>query len=387
MKKFITFCLLILSLLFVTPNVFAYSEKAYTNDNGVSISYSVKENLLIMGLNETDINNLDQQQYDEFASMNIKYVIRQNQYVESVYEEDESGLVTNVENNYISEKEMKNRVLQSEEPIITYAKNSSAYTTRTTEYKYMTVNATYYDSEGTLGTFYVRVTLKWLKEPAKRYEDVISIAFADNVQITSEYINGNQYPRFTATFSYRQEYRYSYVSILGTDYNSSTTYHNVSKNGANTGSYRYDIDEGVSIKFVLPKETHVYNSGSGWSQTYDIDHYDLYLTLEGRFIPKQQGINATSFAGVYEHQTGSGSIDWGNVSISPAPPYFSYSTSFWVNDPTFDDPLGAPVFFEDLLDTGSGGGGGGGPIEIVMYSFKNGQVTSVTKTTTQRNSG
>lgn len=406
----------ILAVIFVSPEVFAYSKPSFTNNNGVNISNSVNDNLVLMGFNEEEILNLTQEKYNEFASMDVKFIVNQSQYIESIYIEDETGIITNIENNYITEQEAYEGIVAEEQrdeqlqinninfdynkinndQMVINATNSttgkSEYTSRTTEYKYMTVNATYYSSSTTQGEFYVRTTLKWLKTPKKRFEDIISIAFADNVQMTSEYISGNQYPKFDATFTYREEYRYSYISILGNDINSETRYHSKSIKGNNVNDYRYNIDEGASIKFQLPKDTNSYTSGSGWSRSLNINHYDFYMTLEGRFIPKQQGINATSFAGIFEHQTGSGSIDWGNVSISPAPPYFSYSTSFWINDPNFDEVLAAPIFFENLLSNGTGGGGSGGgggtggggggkgPIfEIVTYSYENGRIVSTKK--------
>ena len=121
-------------------------------------------------------------------------------------------------------------------------------------------------------------------------------------------------------------------------------------NGQNIGEYSYYVDKGIVVTYELPKDleaTYYYHDGFSY-RTQETICSNFFVTLSADFIPKDADINAATFAGTYQHQTASGSFDWGEVTLSISSPYFSYSTSVWDNTPVFDEQIETLIFFENL---------------------------------------
>jgi hypothetical protein len=100
----------------------------------------------------------------------------------------------------------------------------------------------------------------------------------------------------------------------------------------------------LGVEYDLPVNVVASGRGYYYSKTYS----NFKMKLVSEWTPTVSSITGTTFSGWYTHQVGAGSIDWGNISVSPAPPYFSYSTSFWVDDPSFDDGIGGHIIFQDI---------------------------------------
>lgn len=173
--------------------------------------------------------------------------------------------------------------------------NPSAYSSATTEYKYLTVTGTFYKNQGNLGTFFIKVNLTWLKTPKKRLIDVISINFSDNVQIKSEYISGNQYPAFDSKFTYDERYLKTYVNLIDDpEYIDQTTSHEIIIDGDDTNNYAYKIDQGLGVNYSLPSDIYSDFSDTGYTLRYEYYYSNFYMTLSADFVPKQTGLNAAT---------------------------------------------------------------------------------------------
>lgn len=205
-----------------------------------------------------------------------------------------------------------------------------------TTYKDFDMYGVYYYDIGTQGQFYVNVKMKWLTTPSRRYTDVIAIGFLGNVQLAN--YNGTSNPDIYSEFTYKN---YSSMSGQGT----TITYPEEKVYPHNTSSYVYDLSERkLLVPYDLPQD--IVGAGGGYSVASINSNFEFLL--EARFNPTITNLAGATFAGTYLHQIGSGYPDWGNLSITTTPPFFSYSTSFWVNDPSYDSGIGATLIFENL---------------------------------------
>jgi hypothetical protein len=66
------------------------------------------------------------------------------------------------------------------------------------------------------------------------------------------------------------------------------------------------------------------------------------------FTRTNSGTTGLTFSEFYAHQSGSGSIDWGKISLTSTPPFINYETNFWINDPTFDEAVGGYSIFQNI---------------------------------------
>ena len=376
MKKILIMLMLFVASAISTSSVVVNAAEDYiylVSSKGVEVTFSNYQKLLNVGYTDNEIKSISSDEYYKISNMNILSIENEEYYIKTTSIENEDGSITSTDETitkdqaYIEIQEIEEQeqnqdeygvaptaishdiMIEDDDNLGGGSSNPSAYSSATTEYKYLTVTGTFYKNQGNLGTFFIKVNLTWLKTPKKRLIDVISINFSDNVQITSEYINGNQYPAFDSKFTYDERYIKIYVNLIDDpEYIDQTTSHEILIDGDDTSNYAYKIDQGLGVNYNLPADIYSDLSGIGYTLRYEYYYSNFYLTLSADFIPKQTGLNAATFAGTYQHQTVTGHFDWGNVSFSPAPPYFSYSTHFWVNDPTFDETLARQIFFEDL---------------------------------------
>ncbi|MDG0889146.1 hypothetical protein [Paracholeplasma manati] len=312
----------------------------------------------------------------------------QTKYVESVYIYDDNGLILKTD-KIIEKKLFDKKVKQHKEK---FGKNSqiveleeiilasigpgfefddseggtgiSPTVTKTkfvsTTYKIYNMVATYNPSVGVSGEFEVTTTLTWVINPQMRLLDFISIGFLDNVQLESACFNQNiridrvnnqcpsgtqEYPDITAKFSFKKSYESNYVQF-------NITNHQRVVNGSHYQHYSYDLSKSfLGVDFELPVDTNVEGGGSGGGSTIYYIHenyYDFKIELRAIFTPTVNSLNGTTFVGLYAHQIGLGTFDWGSVSITPVYPYFSYSTSLFVDDPEFDAGIGGTIIFSNL---------------------------------------
>ncbi|MBO7303744.1 MAG: hypothetical protein J6V09_00780 [Clostridia bacterium] len=362
---FLLIASIILSI--ATISVTAIDDDVYfVNANGIEITFLNYQKLLSVGYTEREIQSISLDEYNQIAQMEILSIEKDDYYIKTVTVENEDGTTTTTD-EIITEEQAYAEIEAQEDgqdeygiapavapPHIEFGEgegeggdsNPAAITDRTTEYKHMEVTGVFYRGQGALGTFFVKVTLEWLKTPTMRYTDIMSINFTDNVQITNEYIGGGQYSAFDARFYYDERHYHLYNDSENTPTNAidETDTFIIEFDGSNLGSYDYKEDQGLGVSFNLPSNHHT-DEGL-YKDCYK--YSDFYMTLSANFIPKQYGINAATFIGTYQHQIFPLSFGWDDISFSLQAPYFSFSLGFIEGNPTFDGTLAAPIFFENL---------------------------------------
>lgn len=147
----------------------------------------------------------------------------------------------------------------------------------------------------------------------ERYSDILGIGYTDNIRLAFVDV----YPDIEFTLSYNIDYHLS----------SEEEERTIKYNGKDIGQYSYGQGDHIAFRFDLPSDASRYKCSN------------IVATAEYTFQTNIAGLLGTELKSIYMHQTGDGHFDWGNLSFSLTPPYVSYSTSFWVDDPSYDDPL------------------------------------------------
>lgn len=390
MKKiFLYIIFFALGILIIPGFVLNAANEVFVNDNGIIIQLKVVEKLEKIGYTLEDLKQITLEEYNDLEKIDIKMTFEKEQYIETKYVYTDEEILEQTD-TVLSKEDYDYKVYKHKEKYgndsfekvigsqdimqtstIMVIENlddggggTSSTITKTkyesTSYKIFTLVGTYYSTIGTSGEFFVKTTLKWSITPTVRLVDLISLAFIDNVQIKGacylnntkvNYVNNQcptgaqEYPDLEGRFYYTRSYESNYVPYYTTNYQ-------VVVNGSQYTKYSYNVNESyMGVDFVLPSDVIASGGGSsGGSTIYYIyeKYYNFYFTLEARFTPTVTSINGTTFLGWYAHQTGTGKLDWGNVSISPVYPFFSYSTSFWVDDPSYDAGIGGTIIFSNI---------------------------------------
>lgn len=364
MKNKISFILiLVLSFLSTSDSFILATDNKLVNNQSVSISYLNYNKLEKFGFSEDEILNMNMSTFNKFKSRNIisSEILSYNVETTYIIEDD---LVVSQTDEILNDTEFQRRIevsksldeAEKQTSIVTtkYANfeivepggGTSDDVTKTkheyTEYKTFDMYSVYYSDEENYGEFYLRILLTWKKEPKKRMTDILTIAYMDNVQLKSELVNGQFYPSIHSEFSY--DYFRVTSTVSGT-YGPHIGHETISIDGSDSNLYNYNVNEQyIGVEYELPKDINI--NDSTYSMLSKYTNFVMELTLE--FTPTITTLNGTTFSGFYVHQTGAGNIDWGDISVTYMPPFFSYSTTFWQNDPSFDDGIGGNVIFEDL---------------------------------------
>lgn len=113
-----------------------------------------------------------------------------------------------------------------------------------TEYKHFTLYGVYYSYLGNAGEFYIKTTMEWKITPTMTYDDIISIAFTDNVQLTDKYYSNKQqyYPKINSKFTYLNDYKNSQVPQSNWYTGKSIE---IEVDGSDISKYQYDIGQNI----------------------------------------------------------------------------------------------------------------------------------------------
>lgn len=329
MKKGLIITTTIALTLFVVSLASVSATNNYANLNGIEITQKQYDKLKSVGYTDKEIETLNREKYDKVMNMEI---ISQN--VNSTYGYYDKIDENNNQNGIIA----SNRNYLNDENEHSYNKGG---------YVKVDMFGTYYRNRGTQGEFFVKVNVDYDLNVKNRLEDIIGINFGDNIQSKYEYISGSQRPKFEAKLTYTEDYYcrdYTTTEKI-TQY---TKEHEVIYHGDDLNQYQYYIDKGLIVKFDLPSNYNNDSSSSQIKQEKHINYYDFYMTLEGDFVPKQAGINSTTFAGISVIQNEGGGIDWKKIKLTTTPPYFEYNDNWWWPDPHFEQPVGTLLMFQDL---------------------------------------
>ena len=328
--------------------------------------------MLSVGFTDDEIYRISEREYNKIMDMKITNIQKEEHYVKTINFENIDGSISSYD-EYISKSQAYNEISnfdQSNSGIETArispdimiedgvdlggggtSEDQTHYSSETTEYKYLTVTGTFYKNKGNLWTFFIKVNLEWLKTPLKRLTDIISINFTDNVQITYKYFGVNQFPDFNFKFTYDEKYTSIYRFNTELDETYETYAKSIIYDGSNTSRYIYKPGEGLAVDFDLPinhSQTITHTLG----ETYTGYNYEnFFVSLSADFVPNQSGNNAATFAGAYNHQISTGTLNKGCLSLSPVPPYISYNidiNNFFENKPNYDETIARQIFFDSL---------------------------------------
>jgi hypothetical protein len=364
MKKILSFTLLMIIVLGsgFGLNAYGMSHSTYIiNHNNISMTYEDFEKLQLFGFNHEEILSIEQEEFNKYTKRDILSFYEHKVNIESIYTFENDDLLSQVD-TLITDQEMEKRVENYNESIESNFEFSSFSRSKTineitsfdgggsgtnnitrtkyesTTYKTYSMYGVYYADQGNNGQFYLKITLDWKITPVKRFVDLITVGFMDNVMLQEEYISGQYYPNIYSEFKYTETIQSSFYGPIVTNYS-------IVVEGNDYNDYSYNQNEGIlGVEYDLPVNVVASGRGYYYSKTYS----NFKMKLVSEWTPTVSSITGTTFSGWYTHQVGAGSIDWGNISVSPAPPYFSYSTSFWVDDPSFDDGIGGHIIFQDI---------------------------------------
>ncbi len=290
--------------------------------------------IIVSYVNSNDVYASNISNDDVCSKENYVYLIQEQECDNKIYFYDEyiiKTTYTNDENGFYIDEIIE----PTQENVMEIIEREKV---EDTEYKYFRLYGYYDPNVGNNGEFYVSVEFEWLKEPSRRYVDLITIGFMDNIMLAESLIDNQFYPDLYSKFTYTQ---YNYATYIG----STSTYHVEEIDGSDYTDYSYNINEGLlGFEYDMPVDTYAGGRGYVYINTYT----NFKMFVETRWTPTVSTISGTTISASYSHQIGSGRIDWGRINVSPLPPYISYSTSFWVNDPNFDDGIGGHIIFQEI---------------------------------------
>lgn len=300
MKKIYLFIISLLSLttVYAIHTYHKIDRLLYINENDVLIHESVYDKMILIGLDQREINSLNQEEYDKYMGMIITHTSK-----------------TSTSESFI---EINNQKSDGSN-----ASSSVTHLNRT-----LVTTGTWYKTDGYNDELLIKVTVTWSSPPRNRDIDIIGIGFANTVQARPIIIDGSQRPDFSSKLFYTEEYYHTYnddslSTPLKTHYFKN---HEVLIDGRHTDSYNYSLDHDLEVMHVLPKNlSHSrYEHGAdylnGVSERYRV-FTDFSYTLEARFTPKLSDLNSVSFTGFFRHKKGGlfSSFDettYGHITLS-----------------------------------------------------------------------
>lgn len=187
---------------------------------------------------------------------------------------------------------------------------------------------------------YVKQNVYWNSAPRDRYTDILSIRYTNNIRV-AEY---NSYPDVEMHLKYTK-----HVAEMKGQITKSEKYYYEDKTytGKDQSAYEHKIGNYFAFQFALPHNSSFPPKESERTVT---KYQDFCITMETTFDTNISNLTGTELQSYYVHQNDSGHIDWGKLTFTTSPPYISYSTNFWINDPGFEAALfrSISVSFDDV---------------------------------------
>ena len=313
MKKI--FWALVIPTLMFSISLKANASNEYINMKGVKIDSKLYHKLELVGYSIDEIEQLEYNKVQKVMLMDIIDIKYQENY--SFSSKKETFDMINEQN--VSEKtsDISGTDSDGDKQLCTYI----------TTYK-----------ENSDFKVFVRQKVVWNNVPKKRYSDILTISYLDNMSLLTT--NGNADVSMSLSYDLT---KYSKVGWKHKEpkYKIKTTVTKEALNytGMNHDVYNHVLGKYFAFKFDLPKDTSTDGSSSRYYMVYKNTYSNFKVVMESNFITNFSDLSGTSFQSHYIHQTGSGKIDWGKISFTSTAPFLTYQTSFWINDPTFDKPL------------------------------------------------
>ena len=200
--------------------------------------------------------------------------------------------------------------------------------------KEMRTTVTYIKADDLYKVF-IKQDIYWDEPPRFRYSDIVAVKYTDDFRLDEL----NQLPNIEFNMSYKEDYLYQLGAIWDYNLEEKTTQYNIKYTGADRDKYAYNIGDYVGFRFDLPDDQHIDGSSNTFVSLLKYSYYDFKISMESTFVTKSTTTKGMEMASYYVHQTGMGTFDWGQLSFTYLPPYVSYSTSLFKNDPTFESAL------------------------------------------------
>lgn len=311
---------------FATSGNVAYAESEndeiyYVNSNQISMTKDQYDTLNTIGFNDSEIDKMAEEKFNKLMSMEFLHtqhetsIVYDGDDVSNTEADDNLGdILENAQQTTVSTMSSGRKFSTSDgtkemDTYVSFAKVASGY------------------------KIYVKQNVNWYTDPAKRYTDILSIRYTNNIRV-ADY---NGYPDVEMHLNYHKtvdEFKNTYKKHSEDDVIKSYT-------GKDTSAYEHKLGDYIAFQFALPSNS--------WEETSKIivTTYDsFHISMETTFDTNFSNLTGTEMQSYYVHQTDSGHIDWGKLSFMTTPPYIEYSTSFWVDDPGFETALFRSISIE-----------------------------------------
>lgn len=319
---------------FATSGNVAYAESNsneiyYVNNNQIAMTKDQYDLLNTIGFDESEIDDMLEEKFNKLMSMEV---LNTQHETSIVYDGDEIHN-TEADDNLV---DILENVQQSTvSTMSTPRKFSTSDGTKImdTYVSFVRVTSRY--------KLYVKQNVTWKSAPKDRYSDILSIRYTNNIRV-AEY---NSYPDVEMHLKYTM-----YEMDMRDTKNIKNKNYNVDKayTGKDQSAYEHKIGDYFAFQFELPVSTPP--PSPGFPVTFMIWQSDFCVTMETTFDTNISNLTGTELQAYYVHQNDSGHIDWGKLSFTTSPPYISYSTDIWINDPGFEAALfrSISVSFDDV---------------------------------------
>jgi hypothetical protein len=350
----------------------------YSNENNIQMTKSQYEQLMKMGFDESEIDTMGKEKFVKLLSMKVIKTEKEESFIgydtpvevvgniPSASDENYSNsiLVKNVEysdDELLSESGLNQNDMDSlsenftedvgednveySEDICQTAVSSYSYVTNDNEKQYTSSDATKsmttyvsYVKVGSEYKIYVKQNINWTSVPTKRFSDILAINYTDNIRLgeANNYPDVEMHLKYTKSVYTKTGWKHKNPKYTT---NTTTTDEDLKYLGDSQSAYNHKVGEYFAFKFDLPTDTSTNGSSQRYYLIKKVTYTNFKVSMESTFDTNFSNLTGTEMQSHYIHQTGSGKIDWGKLTFTTSAPYISYSTSFWVDDPSFEQAL------------------------------------------------
>ncbi len=319
---------------FATSGNVAYAESSideiyYVNSNQISMTRDQYDLLNTIGFKDSEINKMTEEKFNKLMSMEFLHtqhetsIVYDGDDVSNTEADDNLGdILENAQQSTVSTMSSGRKFSTSDgtkvmDTYVSFAKVASGY------------------------KIYVKQNVNWYTDPAKRYTDILSIRYTNNIRV-ADY---NGYPDVEMHLNYHKtvdEFKNTYKKHSEEDVIKSYT-------GKDTSAYEHKLGDYIAFQFALPSNS--WEEASFWDSKIIVTTYDsFHISMETTFDTNISNLTGTELQAYYVHQIDSGHIDWGKLTFTTTSPYISYSTDIWIDDPGFEAALfrSISVSFDDV---------------------------------------
>jgi hypothetical protein len=312
----------------------------YITKAGVRISTEDYEELTRLGFQDYEIQLLPESTVREYIGMSNEY---RTVFYDINYIHEKTMISNGVETIVVDEltKDEYDMSLDAREDQVSLftlnpiATSFSTFDTiKSDTYKTMILSGSYSESSN---LYFVKLSVKWDRLPLNRLHDVIAITHLDTVTLNMITSGDYQFPQYAARMLYSQNRFDSRTGGLSSVDISKTV--NLNYQMCSTSCFRQSLNGILSVQ-NLPNDSirNYYNSVDGY-YVYGYVVKTVLHSLEGYFVPRTSNTNPEPFHGGFKHMTSDQFYTFGNLTVSYAPPYISYTPNFGLLAPSYDIEL------------------------------------------------